>query len=100
MNLALIILLLSIISVLVIFGVRLYEFHSGKLLVPHGIRSAIEKKVTDFYKRIVNKTINFIQKTRVFLKEFPTIMAHIMHFYWRKFSKRVDQFFLKLRNKK
>lgn len=100
MNISLIILVLAVIAVLVIFGVRFYEFNSGKLVISRGIRSRIEKRVTDFYKKMVHQVTGLSYKSKVFLKELPTILAHIMHYYWRRFSKKVDQFFLKIRNKK
>ena len=100
MNISLIIFLLAVIAVLAIFGVRFYEFNSGKLVVPKGLRSRIEKKVTDFYKKIVHQVTGFSYKSKVFLKDLPTVLAHIMHYYWRIFSKKVDQFFLKIRKKK
>ena len=63
-------------------------------------RQKIEKKVTDFYKSIIDRVVGYSHKTKVFLKGLPTLTAHISHFYWRKFSKKVDQFFLRIRHKK
>jgi hypothetical protein len=100
MNLSLIILVLAVIAALSIFGIRFYEFHSGRLLLSREKRIKLESKVTSFYKRTVEKFSNFSHHTKIFFKELPITTAHIMHFYWRKFSKKVDEFFLKIRHKK
>ena len=100
MNLSIIILLLALLAALSMFGIRMYEFHTGKLLLSRERRVKIEKRVTDFYKRLANWVINFFQKAGIFFRELPRITAHIMHFYWRKFSKKVDNFFLRIRHKK
>lgn len=100
MNLSIIILLLALLAALSVFGIRMYEFHTGKLLLSREKRQKIERRVTEFYGKIVIGITNFSQKTKVFFKELPTVVVHTLHFYWRKFSKKVDQFFLRIRHKK
>ena len=100
MNLYLIILVLALIAAISMFGIRFYEFHTGRLFISREKRMAIEKRVTDFYKKIVLGVTEFSHNTKVFLKNLPALTAHISHFYWRKFSKKVDEFFLKIRHKK
>ena len=92
--------MLALLAALSVFGIRMYEFHTGKLLLSRERRQIIEKKVTDFYKKIVDWVINFSHKTKILLKELPTIIVHTTHFYWRKLSKKVDNFFLRIRHKK
>jgi len=100
MNLSLIILICAIIAGLSIFGIRFYEFHSGKLFLSREKRMKIEYKVVTFYQSVMALIHIILHNTKIFFKELPTITAHIMHFYWRKFSKKVDEFFLKIRHKK
>ena len=100
MNTSVIILLLALLAALSVFGIRMYEFHTGKLLLSRERRVNIEMKVTGFYQKIVNWVINFSHQTKIFFKGLPTVIVHTTHFYWRKFSKKVDEFFLRIRHKK
>jgi hypothetical protein len=100
MNLSLIILGLALLAVFSVFGIRFYEFHTGKLFMCREKRHKIEEKVTDFYKHRIDWILKFSNQTKIFFKNLPTLTAHISHFYWRKFSKKVDQFFLRIRHKK
>ena len=100
MNLSVIILVLALIAAISIFGIRFYEFHTGKLMLNRERRVRIEVKVTSFYKKIVDWVANFSHQSKIFFKELPIIIVHTSHFYWRKFSKKVDQFFLRIRHKK
>lgn len=100
MNLSIVILLLALLAALSLFGVRMYEFHTGKLLLSRERRVKIEIKVTGIYQKIVNQVIFLSHQTKIFFKELPTIIVHTSHFFWRKFSRKVDQFFLRIRNKK
>ena len=100
MNLSIIILLLALLAAISVFGVRLYEFHTGKLLLSREKRIKIEHTVTDFYRKSVNRVVSFSNKTRTFLTQLPNIIVHTSHFYWRKLSKKVDDFFLRIRHKK
>lgn len=100
MNLSVIILVLALIAAISVFGIRFYEFHTGKLFLAREKRQKIEKTVTDFYKKIISRVVNFSHQTRIFFSKLPTIFVHTTHFYWRKFSKKVDQFFLRIRHKK
>jgi len=100
MNTSVIILLLALFAAVSVFGIRMYEFHTGKLLLSRERRVKIETKVTGFYQKIVNWMVIFSHQTKIFFKELPTVVVHTLHFYWRKFSKKVDQFFLRIRHKK
>jgi hypothetical protein len=99
MNLSLIILSLAVIAVFFIISFRFYEFHSGKFLLSKELRFRIEKQLTDFYKSLFNWMTNFFHQTQIFLKNLPTVITHTLHFLWRKFSKKVDDFFIRIRRK-
>lgn len=92
--------MIAVFAAVSIFGIRFYEFHTGKLFLSREKRQLIEKRVTDFYKRIILGAIKVSHNIKVFIKELPVIITHTLHFYWRKFSKKVDEFFLKIRHKK
>jgi hypothetical protein len=99
MNLSLIILSLAIITFFSIIGFRFYELHTGKFLLSKELRLKIENKLIYFYQNLFNWMTNFFHQTQIFLKDLPTIITHTSHFLWRKFSKKVDNFFLKIRRK-
>jgi len=95
-----IIFILAVSAIVLFIVFRLYEFGAGTLVVSKDLRLSIEKRVVIFYKKMILTIFEAFKAVKLFLKELPRTLAHITHFYWRKFSKRVDDFLLKMRHKK
>ena len=100
MSTSLIIFILAVLAIVLFVGFRLYEFGAGTLVVSKNLRLSIERKVVAFYRKMILWFVDAFKATKLFLKELPRTLAHITHYYWRKFSKRVDDFLLRMRHKK
>jgi len=91
---------LAVISFLVILFVKYREFSTGKIIFAKDLRHKAEEKIIYFYRLITFLINDFLKKLIIFIKNFPINLAHVSHFYWRKFAKKVDDFFIKIRHKK
>ena len=100
MSLSLIIFLLAVFGVVAIIILRFYEFHFERLLISKDLRMNIERRMITFYKEFIHVVIYLSRKFKNFMVNLPSTTAHLMHFYWRKLSKKVDKFFMNMRNKK
>jgi hypothetical protein len=94
------ILILAFFALILMVGVKFFEFNTGKNLFPNNLHIKIEKGLVVFYKNLITLFVTIFKRLKNFLKNFPTLFTHFMHRQWLKLSKKIDQFFIKIRYRK